>query len=279
MSYIKVVKKHLTDYKTKTLGIKEPGIFKHQGTYHELGHILPAKLGGFLNIMESYRVDFFGSKFADIKFHQFFHHLNSSQALCINLFYPLIKEMQLGTILDQLNLRRQGISVSEFEKESDLETDNEGKQRRKTNFDFFMQLADGTKIYFEIKYTEDGFGKVDSSKYDNRDKFTAVYEDMLNHQFIKPEFHNCDAFLTRYQIMRNLCHITDNSYVVFVYPKANKKIHEQVAMAKKDILTEEGNKRFRVLSLESLLPSIRETLPSSIRMEKHYKEFEEKYGF
>ncbi|GAI49533.1 unnamed protein product, partial [marine sediment metagenome] len=74
-----------------------------------------------------------------ISFHKYFHHLNSSQALCINLFFPLIVEEKLDVILELLEIPKNTITNACFEKESDIEivagTD------RKTNFDFYLQLA------------------------------------------------------------------------------------------------------------------------------------------
>ena len=54
-------------------------------------HILPKEKKD-LNIIEGIRNDFWPYlNKTDIKLHQYFHHLNSSQALCFNLFFPLIK--------------------------------------------------------------------------------------------------------------------------------------------------------------------------------------------
>lgn len=283
MSYADSVKEYLCEYKNNILKIDEPGIYKHQGIFYEYHHILPAKLGGFLNILESYRLTFFGSGFDYKKLHRYFHHLNSSQALCINLFYPLLKEGKLSLILDQLGFPEQDVieEKSCFEKESDLEKDKDGKNRRKTNFDFFMKLKNGTKIYFEIKYTENEFGKTDPDEYAKHvDKFKSVYKKLLNdNKFITQNYHDKDEFLKNYQIMRNLCHITDDSYVVFVYPEANNKIHKQIQYAASNILTPEGNKRFRAMTLETLIPALRENVATSSNLSQHYTEFSKKYDF
>ena len=71
-------------------------------------------------------------------------HLNASQAMCINFFYPLIEKGVAG----------------------------------KTNFDFYMKLGFEVNIYFEIKYTETSFGNAKhDSKYKN--KFYSTYYPLL----------------------------------------------------------------------------------------------------
>ena len=76
--------------------------------------------------------------------------------------------------------------------------------------------------------------------------------------------------------MRNLVHINDNDFVVFVYPKANKKIHQQVQTAYKDMLTDKGKSKFRILLLETIVDDILRQVQSK-RLRDHYKEFKVKY--
>ena len=78
---------HLANYKLAALNIKGDGIFRYRGKNIPKSHILPKSMYTF-NILEEYRSQFFSSTYGNIKLHQFFHHLNSSQALCINLNLP-----------------------------------------------------------------------------------------------------------------------------------------------------------------------------------------------
>ena len=89
--YSTKVKRHLADYKKERLQIVEDGVFKQNKKHYK--HILPENLKE-LNIIEIYRKEFWDYSFMneDIKLHVDFHHLNSSQAMCFNLFYPLIHE-------------------------------------------------------------------------------------------------------------------------------------------------------------------------------------------
>ena len=67
-----------------------------------------------------------------------------------------------------------------------------------------------------------------------------------------------------------------HSFVVFVYPKANKKIHLQAQSAQENILTDKGRNKFKILTLEAgiddILGQVKET-----RLKDHYQEFKSKY--
>lgn len=75
--------------------------------------------------------------------------------MCINFFLPIIKDRILLDILSSIttiNLHNDGqIEIAEFEKTL------KGKDYR--NFEFYLKLSTGENIYFEIKYTEQGFGR------------------------------------------------------------------------------------------------------------------------
>ncbi len=271
MSFKENVLNSLCEYRSEKLNIKELGVFKYREQELLKEHILPVKFRTY-NILENYRESFFSSPNSKIDFHKYFHHLNSSQALCINLFFPLILDEKLYLILDLLGIPGQSITEVAFEKESELESG----AGRKTNFDFYILLADDTKVYFEIKYTESEFGKAKDDD-EHRAKYEKTYLPLLrNNDYIKREFSDVDEFLKSYQIMRNLCHINENSFVVFVYPEANKKIHIQAQTAKESILTNKGNKKFRILTLESTIEQIIDMVDET-RLKTHYQEFKLKY--
>jgi hypothetical protein len=271
MKFIDKVKDSLSVYRVERLGIKEPGIYKRGRMVHEKGHVLPIKFKTH-NIIQSYRDDFYSSPSSDIDFHKYSHHLSSSQALCINLFYPLMHEGRLDLILDLLDTPKQSVVEVCFEKESDIEN---GAGRR-TNFDFYIRLSDNTKVYFEIKYTEDGFGTAPHDEA-HEEKYVETYEPLLNNNaYINLEHSGVNEFLDSYQIMRNLCHISDDSYVVFVYPKANEKVHAQAQSVPNKVLTDKGREKFKILLLEDIADEILGQVESE-RLKDHYQEFKAKY--
>ena len=89
MSYQDDLKKHLVEYKRRhLLDISEPGDFLYRGQLVRKDHILPTE-NASRNLLEEARPQACAF-FVDYptKRHQFFHHLNSSQAFAFNLFFP-----------------------------------------------------------------------------------------------------------------------------------------------------------------------------------------------
>ena len=261
-------------YKKNVLCISEPGIYKYRGKEYKKDHILPAgESNKRLNILKPYRDAFFQDKHSKISFHKYFNHLNSSQALCINLFYPLLKEGNTNVILGCLNML-QDIKEYAFEKESPLECTL--RNERKTNFDFYMHSGSNADIYFEIKYTEGGFGKVKNDKEHKR-KFEFTYEKLLkNNRYIRNEFKNMDSFFSHYQILRNLIHLQNNSAVVFLFPKKNKRVNDQAIFARDTILNALGRKFFHIIYLEDFVDCIQANIKAPDLI-THYTQFRDKY--
>jgi hypothetical protein len=242
-------------YRSRILGISDKGTFSYGGKDIFYGHILPEDVKE-LNILD-YKGIRYDLHENDIKPHRFFHHLNSSQAMCINFFYPLIMEDKLDLVGRILGLDGK-IKASEFEKESSIE--NIGRMRR-TFFDFYIETDEGKKIYFEIKYTENEFGSVKHSVYSNdyryKDKFNTVYKPkMQSNDVINTDYQNMEDFFKYYQIMRNLINIDNDSYVVFVYPKGNKTIEEGALLARDSLVEDKWRNHFIIITWEELLNGI-----------------------
>ena len=235
MNYQKKIKTHLRNYKLKYFSTVADG--KWRNSKKDYPHILP-KEKEQLNLLPEYRnslSDYIEKekKKNGLRTHTYFHHLNSSQAMCLNFFYPLLKEKELDIILKAIGLENEEVEYSQacFEKESKVE--KIGKNYRATNFDFYIKTKTKKRIYFEIKYTEQAFGKVKPDNF-HSDKFEKVYINNLDS--IEKEYSNKKAFLENYQILRNLICISENSYVVFLFPNGNKKIKSQAELAKKEFL-------------------------------------------
>ena len=82
-------KQWLSTYKRDVLGVEEDGIWLRNRKAYP--HILPQEKYQ-LNILPSFRDEFwkwFPSQ--RIQLHSDFHHLNSSQAVCFNLFFPMLR--------------------------------------------------------------------------------------------------------------------------------------------------------------------------------------------
>jgi len=101
-NFIRRMRKTVADYKENVLGVSEPGVFRGK----PYRHILPRDKQP-LNLWEDIREDaiaYFGAE--RIAWHKDSHNLLSSQALCVNLFFPLREELELLTgFFNNRNLR------------------------------------------------------------------------------------------------------------------------------------------------------------------------------
>ena len=271
MNFQEQIRIHLGLYKSNVLGVVEKVIYNYKGKEHIYSHILPTNKCK-LNIIDTYREQFFKSEYSKISYHRYFHHLNSSQALCINFFFPFIIESNFKPILELLALKDLEVSSSVFEYDSDVEVSNS----RKTSFDFFIQLQGTKRVYVEVKYTEQEFGRA-KSDHSHKEKFIKTYLPLLeNNIFIKDECKTESFFLKHYQIMRNLVHINEESIVVFLYPKANRKIDSQAKLVYENVLTTKGKEKLKLLFLEDAVTRILETVAQE-KINTYFREFKRKY--
>ena len=271
MNFRDLACKHLSQYKMDVLGVQEDGIFPYHCQDIPKSHILPITHKQD-NILEKYRAPFWRSDYArTIKLHQFFHHLNSSQALCINLFYPLIVENALDLFLWFLCIEPGVNLCALFEKESEKE-----RAVRRTSFDFYVQQATASKIFVEVKYTEHGFGQAKKDD-EHRAKFHKTYLPLVEKSpFMVRECQEEDFFLDHYQILRNLVHISDSDYVVLLFPSTNTAIAKEAAHARDTLLTGAGRNRLRIVFLEEFVASLEDQSIGS-SLDGYYQDFRAKY--
>lgn len=211
-------------------------------------HILPIDQQE-KNIIAIIRKEFWSYREKNqIKLHQYFHHLNSSQALCFNLFFPLFyyDKKFLSYVLENfMGIESGDIKNCEFEKIID--------SKEFTNFDFFIEHFDKDKTLFEIKYTEKKFattiGGIGHAK-----KYEKIYKSRLEKIF-KQEFVDQNFVFKNYQVVRNLSYIDENTNVVFLFPKSNQDLQLTEELILKIILPEYRN-RVKIIYLENLIAQI-----------------------
>lgn len=260
----------LAQYKVDVLRVQEDGVFHYRGRDIRKSHILPIDLRD-MNILERYRAQFWSSDSAKIQLHQFFHHLNSSQALCINLFYPLAAENALDSFLKFLGMSPEVATRAIFEKESEIEV-----AARRTSFDFYVQLASARGIFVEVKYTEDGFARAKSDG-EHRDKFRTTYLPLIEDStFLVRECQEETLFLRHYQVLRNLVHISETDRVVLLFPSANTVVAKEAAYARDHLLTDSGRARFTIVYLEEFV-SFLEAQCVGGPLDGYYQTFRTKY--
>jgi len=274
MAYQDEIKKHFENNKAIFFGKIEDG--KWRNSEKKYPHILPKDKEN-LNLLPTYRNSleiYLQNNKRNLKKHIYFHHLNSSQAMCLNFFFPLLEEKELDVILKYLGFENEKINYEKtcFEKNSTVELIN--KNYRPTNFDFYIETMSGKEIFFEIKYTEQEFGKAKNDEI-HKNKFNDVYKNNL--KVINEKYHQPEIFFKNYQILRNLICISENSYVVFLYPSKNKKIKIQAETAQSSILHENVKNNLKNLMWEELIVFTYDNVKNS-QIKKQLKDFKEKYN-
>lgn len=269
-TYQDQLKDHLSQYKVSKLGITANGIWSRNKKPYS--HILPAArkydnfLGAFREELQS-----FIEESDEITRHRDFHHLNSSQAMCLNLFYPLAadeeKRKVLSDALGGAAEMARGKSWS-FEKVLDEEEN--------TNFDFLYRTSSGATALFEIKLSESGFGTAKNDER-HRAKLANIYEPRLWGR-VDPALLEEKKFFATYQLCRNFSYLEKPRDQLFiVYPRANTALTKELE-AFLSLVNKQQRKRVTPIFIEELVPRILELLPASAKRERqHYREFAAKY--
>ncbi|NLW18381.1 MAG: hypothetical protein GXY81_01650 [Candidatus Cloacimonetes bacterium] len=301
MSFKKDVLKHMGDYKREVLKIEDNGkwwLNKKENHFVTHDHILPVIDGESSaqkysdnnirkqNILPEYRNECWDYiKKEKINLHRFFHHLNSSQAMCLNLFYPfVVNDLSNASIISAIQSKcRETIPIEgprlmnyNFEYESSLDRYNGQKP---TNFDLCIS-GESTKLLFEVKYTEEGFGGIDKKKKATYvEKYKNLYEKMAS-KVISNEWNKCDNFIDNYQIMRNLVHIDNSTYLIFLYPEKNVTVKNQAIRARYFVKPEFQTKLI-CMTWETLFQNVFNALLEVDAMdsflEQYLLEFRDKY--
>ena len=268
-NYIDQIKKHMTEYKEKTYPKLPDGVFSgNLGTLYP--YILPLK-DGQTDAVKQYNTlkciaDTKTFLLAPEQLHRYAHHLNSSQMMCYNFFRPFISEEGIPTKELFTILQTVGIPVSlsdnakcffEYEQEEKEWQGERTNNSKGTNFDFYLRSGD-IEIFFEIKYTEDGFGKFSKEKREllrHQKKFDTFYSEKLSKcPALKKKVEYGEEFRTNYQLLRNTIRATDkNKYVVFVYDANNPHTYNQLNQFLSEYITDEYKNNVIALEWQKLV--------------------------
>jgi hypothetical protein len=288
------VKAHMEKYngQNKELEGRKGGLWKGKGKPQP--HILVDNKNDWkLNLMLPYREQ--GTLVQDIesgviKKHMYAHHLNSSQIMCMNFFYPLMQENKLDVILKFINPKiNWGKPIALFEYNSPMEVGRAAEMNcvkkfgEPTNFDFFITTSNGYRLYFEIKYTEAEFGTpekvkdaTDIKRFPSQyfDKFD-VYKTLMPRCIEAKKKDDAIFFLEHYQLMRNLIHLqSSNDYVIFLVPEDNPIIDDAKEIRK--ILTAHED-NCKVVGWKEIWQFVYRKVKNDTKLANYYAEFEEKY--
>ena len=237
---------HLARYKQEVLGVTENGIWLRNG--QEYNHILPQYLYK-LNLVEGIRNACLAhDRITRIQLHRDFHHLNSSQAFALNLFFPLLGsvEPEPELLLDALGFADAALVAWEFEAVPDYD---EG-----TNFDLLLTLSNGNRIFIEVKLTEREFGTARNDKT-HRVKRDTVYRPRLEGKVV-PQALEDEVFFRQYQLMRNISYAGTAGAVVLLFPKANTSISQQAENFLQCYLQPKVKHSVRIVHAEELIVAL-----------------------
>lgn len=226
--------KHLSDWIRNIHPDIEGGVFKSKSGY---SHILPLdtytdgeRKDAIINAIEKYDVLTDNVKlnltvFPKKELHTLANHLTSSQILCYNFFRLFIPEELCNSrrmkITRELRdwLQKSFPCIPAMSESAICEFEYKYKDEEGTSFDFCIH-DDITTVLFEIKYTENGFGKASNDER-HINKFTDVYSKLLSLQNTVCKAVPQKEFFSDYQLFRNVLRTSENVYAVVIYPKNN----------------------------------------------------------
>jgi hypothetical protein len=268
MTYQMTLKKYLTEYKANRLGVREAGVYRKTGRTYQ--HLLPSNLR-YLNLLEAIRAEFrdYLRHNPAVRLHPDFHHLNSSQALAINLFYPFLSTGGEAARLIAQALGLEGdVQGWHFEYVPDAE---EG-----TNVDVAWQNSDGAWIFCEVKLSESEFGCAKPDQRHER-KLREIYAPRL-HGIVDEGFLEFDEFCRHYQLLRNISLLATHpdSDLVFLVPEQNSALSPTLK-AVLGSLFEAVRSRAHVAYVEKVLVSIKNQNTLNPELKLYAAQLEEKY--
>lgn len=254
------INKAYRDYKKKVVNLlvkyrtwEKDGVWQNKSKYSTKKHILPLRnnVNNPVNRAEAIKncLDFDCTPYFPkgyVGLHPYTHHLTSSQLLCLQFFAKLIDIDKRATKqMVEFIKNALGIDINigaqcafEYTEKNEpylFDSDKDGKiipVYEGTSFDFHIK-DDAVEIYFEIKFTEDGFKKEKRFKKDRKigkqieDKRHMAKAERYLAENVAPEFFRKiikepEEFLNQYQIYRNIIRVTDsNKYVVFISDRNN----------------------------------------------------------
>lgn len=267
-SFAATLNRHLATYKTARLGVRESGIFMHNGNEVRHGHILPRELR-WLNILEPFRAEVrqYVEARDEQKLHKYFHHLNSSQAFALNLFFPFFAFGHSACLLRAMGLQGEAAT---WHPEYVVAPD-EG-----TNVDVSWRGTDGNWAYCEVKLSEAAFGGAKDDKR-HQEKLETIYRPVLS-AYCPEDLLKPPAFFANYQVFRNLWLAARDpgASVVFLLPRHNAALWGRL-QAVTTAVSAELAKRVHVVATEDVLVALASARTTPPRLAWYAEQLAEKY--
>ena len=269
MSYQDELKKHLADYKRQHLGISNAGVFRYRGRNVLRHHILPLA-NASRNLFEEAEPG--ASAFLAThpkKRHQYFHHLNSSQAFAFNLFFPYFSGGSDSASALLRALGQDGV-LAGWEPEAVPIPDEE------SNIDVFWTTTDGSSTFCEVKLSEADFGKAtDDARH--MAKLEDIYRNVLA-AHLEPWRLERLAFFDAYQFNRNVWHMVhkDRDRLIFLLPRANALLWSLLQELLLGV-TPRTRERISAVSIEDVITKLYRDDRCPTRLREYADKLKEKY--
>ncbi len=212
------------------------------------------------NVEEPYRAHFFASPYSIFPFHQRFAGARSSEAMCVNLLYPLVVHNRL-----KMFCRLAGVPKREtrrlimrdenmgFEWKSDCFPKSAVSERM--YFDFFVRFATGSKVYVEVKYADDRFDRL-HNRTEKANRMATYLRSLCEaNEHLLADAIDEENLYADYQLLRYLVHLDEQSYLVFIYPQARSDLAEKLARVEQYVRPE-SLARVKIWTLEMLLTEL-----------------------
>lgn len=265
-SYLSTLQAHLATYKRNRLGIAEEGTFRGK----PYPHILPAELR-FLNFLEPVRAELQAhlNSNPSIKLHQFFHHLNSSQAFAFNFFYPFLAAggqpaRALSTVL--------GVDADVKNWAFEVVLDKE----ENTNVDVVWKTPGDVSIFCEVKLSEAKFGEAKNDD-EHKKKRVKTYLPRLA-GLVSNDLLEEEVFFKHYQLLRNIALLagSEKDRLVLLMPRANESLSPQLKTVLAGTRSEVRN-RIHVAYIEDCLSAMMTSQSVTPELSSYASSLWEKY--
>lgn len=289
--------------------LKRPGksaVYNHPDIFREPGRNL---MDGLFPIPQSVK----GTLTEAILNDERVGHLVSSLAMCISYFKRFFLtpagETAFLRILTRLGINLKGAEIQnaafELLPSEVYRNDSVKHPYDQTHFDFFLELTDGRRIFWEIKYTEAGFGKISASEK-HPDRYVKQWQNVYSKLYQTSAYRNSEnpvctedyiclkegrltaccareascaihEFFSHYQIRRNIVwaqHADD--HVFFLTPRENTSLDTERAYIE-TYANQYGKGYIHNLYWEELLfITLEETAGDSL-LHHYYLRFKNKY--
>ena len=233
-------------------------------------HILPYRLR-YLNILESVRAEVqeYLRVHQSVRLHQYFHHLNSSQALAFNLFYPYLAAG--GSAVRTLSA-----ALGFPAHTDDWEFEGVPDREEGTNVDVMWRGVGGATTFCEVKLSEAEFG-VAKDDPRHRKKLIEIYKPRLE-ALVADGLLEEKRFFRNYQLLRNLALLAGSNAnrLVLLFPKENERLQSQLEEVLSD-LPSSTRSRVSIAYLEDVLETLLANVSLAPRLQVHAAQLKEKY--